>query len=46
MVYSGERPGEGIYVCKDCGVSIKLETDTTEMPECPECGGTEFIAVK
>lgn len=34
MVYSGECPGEGIYVCRDCGVSIKLETDTTEMPEC------------
>lgn len=46
MVYSGEYPGEGIYVCKSCGTSIKLETDTTEMPNCPECESDEFISVK
>lgn len=46
MVYSGECPGEGIYVCKQCGTSIKLKTNTTEMPECPKCSGTEFTAVK
>lgn len=46
MIYTGERPGEGIYVCTNCGISIKLETDTTEMPACPECGDTEFIATK
>ncbi len=46
MVHTGECPGKGIYICADCGVSIKLETDTTEMPECPECGCQDFIATK
>lgn len=46
MVYTGEYPGEGIYICKECGATIKVETDTTQMQECPRCGCTEFIATK
>lgn len=46
MVYTDEYPGKGIYICKNCGASIKLETDTTRMPKCPRCNGTEFIVTK
>ncbi|MBR2653189.1 MAG: hypothetical protein IKD59_01430 [Lachnospiraceae bacterium] len=45
-VYSGDTPGAGIYVCTECGASIRLATDTTEMPECPRCGNDEFLVTK
>lgn len=46
MIHTGDHPGEGIYICNECGTSIKLETDTVKMPECPKCGNTEFTATK
>ena len=45
-VYSGDTPGAGTYICTNCGVAIRLETDTTEVPKCPKCGNEEFIVVK
>lgn len=46
MVISGDKPGAGTYICSDCGTSVKLETDTTELPPCPVCGNNTFRAVK
>ena len=48
MVYvqSDDTPGKGIYVCSKCGTAIKLETDTTKLPECPNCGNDTFIKTK
>ncbi len=42
MPRTGEKPGKGIYFCKNCGVKITLDDTTDTMPPCPSCNGTEF----
>ena len=40
-VRTGERPGEGIYKCTNCGTEISL-TEDDKMPPCPRCTNTSF----
>jgi len=43
MSYStGEKPGKGTYVCKNCGQTVVLDDDTDTLPPCPSCDETEF----
>ena len=38
MVYvSGEKPGEGIYQCLECGTLIVIDDDMKTLPFCPNC---------
>lgn len=42
MVYkTGEKPGEGNYICK-CGKKIVLDDTTDTLPQCRRCNGSEF----
>lgn len=41
MAYStGEKPGNGKYVCKICGQKVVLDDDT--LPPCPKCKKTNY----
>ncbi len=42
MATTGEKPGKGTYVCKNCGQSVVLDDDTDTLPPCPNCSGTEY----
>jgi len=42
MSTTGEKPGKGTYVCKNCGQTVTLDDDTDTLPPCPRCNGTEF----
>ena len=42
MVYTGDRPGVGSYVCLSCGYVHPIEQDDEALPPCPVCGGLEW----
>ena len=42
MPTTGERPGKGIYKCKNCGQIVRLDDSTDTLPPCPRCAKTEF----
>ncbi|WP_309249087.1 zinc ribbon-containing protein [Clostridium estertheticum] len=43
MLYStGEKPGNGKYVCKICGQKVILDDTTDTLPPCPKCKKTKY----
>ncbi|MFC4305777.1 zinc ribbon-containing protein [Cohnella boryungensis] len=42
MSTTGEKPGIGIYTCKNCGTSVLLDDNSDRLPPCPKCSGTEY----
>ncbi len=38
MVYEcGEKPGVGIYICRNCGAHKHLDNSTDVLPPCSVC---------
>ncbi len=42
MPTTGERPGEGTYVCANCGQAVVLDEKDDTLPPCPTCDGISF----
>ncbi|MEW5944516.1 MAG: hypothetical protein AB1710_11830 [Pseudomonadota bacterium] len=42
MSTTGEKPGEGIYRCDNCGQVVVLDDDIDSLPPCPRCSETEY----
>ena len=42
MSTTGEKPGKGTYVCKNCSTVVRLNDATDTLPPCPRCSKTEF----
>jgi len=43
MSYStGEKPGQGTYVCTYCGQRVVLDDSTDTLPPCPKCNRTSY----
>lgn len=42
MATTGEKPGEGTYICDNCGQIVVLDDNTDTLPPCPKCGNTEY----
>ena len=42
MVKTGEKPGKGIYNCRNCNQEVTLDDFDDTMPPCPRCSHTEF----
>jgi len=42
MSTTGEKPGKGTYICKNCSRPLVLDDDTDTLPPCPKCHKTEF----
>jgi Zn finger protein HypA/HybF involved in hydrogenase expression len=42
MSTTGEKPGKGTYVCRNCATVVNLNDDTDTLPPCPKCHKTEF----
>ncbi|WP_148253749.1 zinc ribbon-containing protein [Aidingimonas lacisalsi] len=42
MPTTGEKPGPGIYACRDCGERVILDDPDDTLPPCPECDGTDY----
>lgn len=42
MYKTGEKPGKGIYQCKNCGQTLVLDDTTDTLPPCPSCDGVLF----
>jgi len=38
---TGEKPGDGAYICTNCGQRVDLGPHD-KMPPCPNCGNNEF----
>jgi len=38
---SGAIPGDGTFFCLICGSQLAMQ-ETDELPDCPQCGGSEF----
>jgi len=34
---TGEKPGNGTYICKICGQKVVLDDNTDTLPPCPKC---------
>jgi ribosomal protein S27AE len=45
MPKTGEKPGTGTYLCKNCNHSIYLDDDSDRLPPCPKCTKTDFIKI-
>ncbi len=45
MPTTGEKPGKGVYGCRNCGTPVVLKGDTDTLPPCPKCSRTEFDKV-
>lgn len=37
MYVSGEKPGEGTYICVMCYLELIIERENEQLPECPDC---------
>ena len=43
MAYiTGEKPGDGTYICKICGQKVVLDDITDTLPPCPKCKKTKY----
>ena len=45
MNKTGEKPGKGIYQCKECGHLVRLDDNTDTLPPCPKCENTTYYKV-
>lgn len=41
-INTGSYPGVGIYYCKTCGKTLRLDESTDRMPPCSKCDSTVF----
>ena len=39
---SGQKPGEGTYICINCDQEIMLDGINDVLPPCPNCNGVNF----
>ncbi|KYM49768.1 rubredoxin-like protein [Fusobacterium necrophorum subsp. funduliforme] len=39
---TGEKPGKGVYICKKCGQTVRLDDNTDTLPPCPKCNATTY----
>ena len=39
---SGQKPGEGTYICINCNQEIILDDNNDVIPPCPKCNGVNF----
>jgi DNA-directed RNA polymerase subunit RPC12/RpoP len=44
MFSTGEKPGKGVYVCKECRIVVALLDDEDALPYCPCCESRIYIA--
>jgi len=42
MPTTGEKPGKGIYICKNCRTKVTLDDNNDTLPPCPKCNHTKF----
>jgi DNA-directed RNA polymerase subunit RPC12/RpoP len=42
MPSTGEKPGKGLYQCKNCGQTVRLDDNSDRLPPCPRCDETEY----
>jgi DNA-directed RNA polymerase subunit RPC12/RpoP len=42
MSTTGEKPGKGVYVCRQCSQTVVLDDSSDTLPPCPRCSHTEF----
>ena len=42
MYSTGEKPGNGTYICTTCGKHVVLDDVTDTLPPCPKCSNTTF----
>ena len=42
MSTTGEKPGKGIYICTNCGETVRLDDNSDRLPPCPRCRGTNY----
>ncbi len=42
MPTTGEKPGKGTYICKNCGQKVVLNDNSDALPPCPKCDHTEY----
>lgn len=45
MDATGKKPGIGIFECGECGKKIILEEKEDLLPQCQNCGDTEWDRV-
>jgi hypothetical protein len=45
MPRTGEKPGVGIYECKNCGQQKVLDDYDDRLPPCVSCKGVDWIKV-
>ena len=45
MYKTGEKPGKGVYECKNCGQQVVLDDYDDTLPPCPRCDDTTYIKV-
>lgn len=43
MSTTGEKPGKGTYICRNCGNSVTLDDATDTLPPCGKCHKTSFV---
>lgn len=43
MFISGDKPGLGVYTCKECGLEVVVDRDSMVLPCCPRCGCGSFL---
>lgn len=41
MHRANEKPGEGLYLCTNCGQHVYLDHES-ELPLCPQCANTIY----
>ncbi len=44
MLLSGDKPGQGIYVCERCRIAVDLRNDSEVLPYCPCCESHNYLA--
>ncbi len=43
----GDRPGKGVYACRECGRHVTVRSDEDELPSCELCeDGDEVTYVR
>lgn len=45
MCKTGEKPGKGKYVCKNCGTVVVHDDNTDTLPSCPKCSKVDYYKI-
>jgi len=46
MPRTGTKPGKGLYKCKKCGQTKRLDDRDDRLPPCSKCHGVDFVKVR